>query len=65
MTMILSVANKWLRHLVNTGVSSEKNGQWGSFGNHAQENNNPIQFKAIFEFDTKPECVVGGQKASL
>jgi len=36
------------------------NGQWGSFGNHAQENNNPIQYKAIFEFDTKPECVLGG-----
>lgn len=37
-----------------------ENSQWGSFGNHAQESNNPIQFKAIFEFDTKPECVVGG-----
>lgn len=37
-----------------------ENGQWGSFGNHAQESNNPVQFKAIFEFDTKPECVVGG-----
>jgi len=37
-----------------------ENGQWGSFGNHAQENNNPVQFKAIFEFDSKPECVVGG-----
>lgn len=44
------------------GVIGE-NGQWGSFGNHAQENNNPIQFKAIFEFDTKPECVVGGPKS--
>ncbi len=37
-----------------------ENGQWGSFGNHAQENNNPVQFKAIFEFDSKPECAVGG-----
>jgi len=37
-----------------------QNGQWGSFGNHAQEANNPVQYKAVFEFDTKPECVVGG-----
>lgn len=33
------------------------NGQWGDFGNHASENNNPVQHKAIFEFDTKPICV--------
>jgi conjugal transfer mating pair stabilization protein TraN len=37
-------------------VGMGQNGQWGDFGNHARENNNPIRMKAIFEFDTKPEC---------
>lgn len=32
------------------------NGKWGDFGNHARENNNPIRFKGIIEFEEKPEC---------
>lgn len=37
-----------------------QNGQWGDFGNHAADNNNPVQFKAIMEFETKPECANDG-----
>lgn len=42
-----------------------QNGTWGDFGNHASENNNPIQFKAIMEFDTKPECVDDSNTSEL
>jgi len=37
-------------------VAMGQNGQWGDFGNHARENNNPIRMRAIFEFANKPEC---------
>lgn len=33
------------------------NGLWGDYGNHKDEYNNPVKFKAIFEFDTAPDCV--------
>lgn len=32
------------------------NGLWLDEGNHAESNNNPIVYKAIFEFNTKPQC---------
>ncbi len=41
------------------------NGEWGDFGNHAEENNNPIRFKAIFEFDSKPSCLEGDTSPEL
>lgn len=40
-------------HWVALGSPS---GQWGDFGNHADEYNNPVKYYAVFEFDTMPEC---------
>lgn len=32
------------------------NGKWYDFGNHADEHNNPVKYKAVFEFDKLNEC---------
>lgn len=32
------------------------NGKWYDFGNHADEYNNPVKYKAVFEFDSLNEC---------
>ncbi|MCT7623262.1 conjugal transfer protein TraN [Aliarcobacter butzleri] len=32
------------------------NGKWYDFGNHADEHNNPVKYKAVFEFDKLSEC---------
>jgi len=34
-----------------------QNGYWASEGDHYEDNNYPKKYKAIFEWDTKPECV--------
>jgi conjugal transfer mating pair stabilization protein TraN len=32
------------------------NGKWYDFGNHADEHNNPVKYKAVFEFENLNEC---------
>lgn len=32
------------------------NGKWYDFGNHADEYNNPVKYKAVFEFENLNEC---------
>jgi conjugal transfer mating pair stabilization protein TraN len=32
------------------------NGKWYDFGNHADQYNNPVKYKAIFEFENLNEC---------
>ena len=32
------------------------NGQWFDTGNHADEHNNPVKYKAVFEFENLNEC---------
>lgn len=32
------------------------NGKWHDFGNHADAYNNPVKYKAVFEFDNLNEC---------
>ena len=32
------------------------NGKWFDDGNHADEHNNPVKYKAVFEFETLNEC---------
>ena len=39
-------------------VAMAHNGQWGDFGNHAEEYNNPVKFFALIEFDSMPECYI-------
>jgi len=39
-------------------VAMAHNGQWGDFGNHADEYNNPVKFFALIEFDSMPECYI-------
>jgi len=33
-----------------------RDGSWADVGNHADEYNNPVRFKAIYEWDKKPQC---------
>lgn len=32
------------------------NGKWFDYGNHADEHNNPVKYKTVFEFETLNEC---------
>lgn len=48
-------------HWVALGSPS---GQWGDFGNHADEYNNPVKYYAVFEFDTMPECYTAATNVS-
>jgi len=35
---------------------SGNNAKWYDFGNHNKDFNNPVKYRAIIEFDTKPTC---------
>lgn len=37
-------------------VLNGNNGKWNDFGNHINNNNNPAKYRALVEFDAKPDC---------
>lgn len=37
-------------------ILSGNDGKWNDFGNHVNSNNNPARYRALIEFDTKPDC---------
>lgn len=37
-------------------VAMSQNGYWMDEGNHYDEYNNPVKYKAVLEFNSKPEC---------
>ncbi len=42
----------------NWVILNGNNGKWYDVGNHADEYNNPVKHLAVFEFETRPDCMV-------